>query len=427
MRLLKWLLKIFVILVAILGLLIAVLTIYSFQDTSVVDENIELRSQDVVRIKNLLTRNSPYQYMPGERRVSVLPVRDVNLVSMYLLDHLHGLASSSIRLDTSVAHISFSYRLTDNPFGEYFNISTSIKDRHNHYQMGTVAIGDIDLPAWAANFLMRFIFQQIIRHDADYRRMVAAIEGVTFEPGQLVIAYRWDPVIMTQLRKRGSRIVMTESERERFLAYANQLQTVIADAGSRKVSLMHLLKPMFEFAKKRSKKYRHPVEENRALLIVLGAYMLDKDLAVEFGEPALKLNRKVVYRLEGRQDLAKHYLISAALAAMAGEKNAKLVSLHKELDDVSRDNRFSFIDMMTNEAGITMARIALNSEHHALLLQQRMMAVNHESEFMPNIENLPDSIKNIKIKSLNDEDFEGQHQQLMQEIRRRISSCRVYY
>lgn len=60
----------------------------------------------------------------------------------------------------------------------------------------------------------------------------------------------------------------------------------------------------------------------------------------------------------GRQDLLKHFLVSAALAAIVGENEANLWGVGKELSDATREggSGFSFADLAADRAGVRFAR-----------------------------------------------------------------------
>ncbi|TWT97997.1 Matrixin [Botrimarina colliarenosi] len=64
----------------------------------------------------------------------------------------------------------------------------------------------------------------------------------------------------------------------------------------------------------------------------------------------------------GRHDLLKHFVVSAALAALVGEKEANLWGVGKELADATREggSGFSFADLAADRAGVRFARAVLS-------------------------------------------------------------------
>jgi uncharacterized protein YfiM (DUF2279 family) len=61
--------------------------------------------------------------------------------------------------------------------------------------------------------------------------------------------------------------------------------------------------------------------------------------------------------LLGRYDSAQHFVISAALAAWAGEPAANAIGVYKEIDDSRRGSGFSFADLAADRAGTRFGEV----------------------------------------------------------------------
>lgn len=107
------------------------------------------------------------------------------------------------------------------------------------------------------------------------------------------------------------------------------------------------------------------VESNRAALIALAMLAvsprvgdlagLAADEVADCPRPSLDL------RLAGRRDLAKHWTLSAALAAAFGQSLSRDLGEWKELSDsVTGGSGFSFVDIAANRSGIAWARRAVD-------------------------------------------------------------------
>ena len=59
--------------------------------------------------------------------------------------------------------------------------------------------------------------------------------------------------------------------------------------------------------------------------------------------------------LRGRRDLAKHFVVSAALAVQLGPPSAETIGIFKELRDSQGGTGFSFVDLQADLAGVTLA------------------------------------------------------------------------
>lgn len=71
---------------------------------------------------------------------------------------------------------------------------------------------------------------------------------------------------------------------------------------------------------------------------------------------ALRLNVLGQPTAQKRHDTLKHFIVSAALAVLVGEKEADLWGIGKELSDASGGSGFSFADLAANRAGVRFAR-----------------------------------------------------------------------
>lgn len=105
-----------------------------------------------------------------------------------------------------------------------------------------------------------------------------------------------------------------------------------------------------------------PVEANRAAFVALAMLAvsprvgelagLSPHAVADCAPPAAPL------RLAGRADLAKHWALSAALAATLGEPLSLDLGQWKELADSDGGTGFSFVDIAANRSGLAWARRA---------------------------------------------------------------------
>lgn len=106
---------------------------------------------------------------------------------------------------------------------------------------------------------------------------------------------------------------------------------------------------------------------NRAALVALGMLVVDSEvgrLAGTSGDAARACRiDPVAATLHGRPDLAKHWALSAALAATTGTRFAEAVGEWKELaDTLPSGSGFSFVDLAADRAGFRAARAAADPD-----------------------------------------------------------------
>lgn len=92
----------------------------------------------------------------------------------------------------------------------------------------------------------------------------------------------------------------------------------------------------------------------------------------------------------GRGDSLKHFLVSAALAAVAGEKEANLWGVGKELADATRPggSGFSFADLAADRAGVRFAQGLLAGKTPVAGLARSFRVEN----YVPQLDDLPEGL-----------------------------------
>lgn len=106
-------------------------------------------------------------------------------------------------------------------------------------------------------------------------------------------------------------------------------------------------------------------EQTRAAFVALSFLVVGEQaeaLAPQGAELAKNCPRPFTQlRLQQREDLAKHWAFSAAIAAVLGEETSASVGEWKELDDSLADGSgFSFVDIAADRAGLQTALRALD-------------------------------------------------------------------
>jgi hypothetical protein len=101
---------------------------------------------------------------------------------------------------------------------------------------------------------------------------------------------------------------------------------------------------------------------NRAALIALAMYVASPQAQRLVGsEVSIETTDTPPVQLGGRRDLAKHFTLSAALAARLDPRFTRAIGEWKELDDsLPGGTGFSFVDLTADRAGLLLARAAID-------------------------------------------------------------------
>ena len=414
----------------------------------------KLTIQDVKRLKQMARENNPRKLLAGEIKELSITERDLNLLTYYALSHTpYGKRlNARFNLYPKTANIHLTYRLPDNPFDPYLNVTVSLSESHYKIHIGKVDIGALTIPGWLLKPILRYADNYLQRYE-EYRTIIDmynTIESIRLNEKKCAIVYQWQPNVANQLKERGRNLMLPHEERKRLLVYNEQLMKISRTINGNKSSIVNFLQPLFQMAKERTNAGNDPADENRAVILTLTIYILGMDMNKFVRRPPRVMNltivepgdhektvspkelkeaprpRRIRLSLIQRGDLAAHFLVSAAITVSAGGGMGDLLGLFKEMDDSRGGSGFSFADLTADRAGVKLAKLSQNSSLHAKLLQQQMSAALKESDFMPRIDNLPEGIMELQFKTrYRDLDSES-YRMIDNEIDSRIAACRIY-
>ena len=246
------------------------------------------------------------------------------------------------------------------------------------------------------------------------------MEYLQLAPDRLRLGYRWDPSLIAQARDT----LLTSGDREALRFYLDSLVDLQAQGVGRSGSLVDLLQPLFSMALARSPE-RDPVEENVALLTVLGTWASGQDVSRLVPDGARR-PRAFRLKIDGRLDFAQHFLASAALAARGDSTLSDAVGLFKEISDTDHGSGFSFTDIAADRAGTRFGELATRSPQDARRVQQRLAAGIAEADIMPPADDLPEHMRSETFRQRFEHVGSPAYRQLMAEIEQRIDACGLY-
>lgn len=380
------------VLATLAALVLAVLACVwlAFQDAPLLGPGPEVTVADVERARHILERNDPRKAMPGALRHLALSQTDVDLLLNQGSKRLRH-ASAQLVLQEASATLQASARFDGSPFGPWLNIDARLRETSGLPRFDSLRIGRLAVPGWLADAALE---QVVARLEAitDSRLAPDMVQGIRFTPTQLQVVYQWRGDFASRL---GTALI-SQSDAERLRAYHDRIATVVAKAPPRQaVSLASLMAPLFGLARQRSAN-GDAAHENRAAILTMAFYANGHGLAAL--TPAARdwpaLARRTV-TLAGRDDFPKHFLISAALAAESDSALADAVGLYKEVDDARGGSGFSFNDIAADRAGTRFGRLAVQAPAR---LQAALAAGTVESDFMPEVRDLPEFISEAEFK-----------------------------
>ncbi len=348
---------------------------------------------------------------------SVMPA-DADLAANYLASRL-GKGSAQVALADRNANIRVSLPLQGIPLNGYLNLEATLVETAALPQLRSLHIGRLSLPDALTDVLVHQ-FVRWMERSPEYRSGFDALRLVKMSPDGLSIFYRWEEGLHHEVRAS----VIGDQERERLLRYQSLLAASSKLHGP-VVSLARLLPPLVRLAMERSIN-GDALAENRAAILVATFHVLGISLeqllpeAAGWPHPILQS-----VTVDGRDDFAKHFMVSAAIAAYADTALSDAIGLYKEIDDSRFGSGFSFNDIAADRAGTKFGEKAVANEISARQLQHRVASGLKDSDLMPAWSDLPEFMSEAEFKRRFGGIDAPAYRNMMRKIEERVATLRV--
>jgi hypothetical protein len=389
----------------------------AIEDQPLVNRTARIAPEHIERAKQIVERNDPRKLMPGEVRTVTITQEDLDLAVLYLANR-YARGSSRLELRPGAVHIAMSTELPSNPAGRFLNADAVLIESPGLPRFASLEIGRLPIPAWLANWLLGRGVSKLREYE-DYRLAMDCVGKLSMAAGGLNVTYQWHPELPARMRTAA----IAPEDQARVHVYQVRLAELSRNpvvAGP--VSLTTLMQPLFRLAGQRAKD-GEAVAENRAAILVLTFYVNGRGLEALVPD-ARAWPRPVPHMvtLSGRGDFPKHFIVSAALAAYAGEPLADAIGVYKEVADSRGGSGFSFNDIAADRAGSRFGTLAAASPASARKLQDRLGAQVRESDIMPATYDLPEFMPEPEfLRRFGGVDAPA-YRQMMAEIERRVDA-----
>jgi hypothetical protein len=411
----KFLARIFLFsLVALPILAIAVIWL-CFQDAPSVARTVQLTPRDIENAKRIIDQHDPRKAKSGSAQTMVISEQELDLMLNYAANRF-GRGAARVAMGPGTVRLQASAEIPQSPFGRYLNVDAALRETQALPRFDHLEIGRLPVPAAVADYLLREALRRI---EATDRGELAAdvVKSASVADGRLEVTYVWS----SEVEERARRLLVSSVDQARLRVYHDRLVETVAKA-PKKVSLAALMPPLFQIAVERGAA-GDMAAENRAAIIVLAFYANGTGLAA-IVPPAAQWRQPTrrTVTLAGRDDFPKHFLISAAIAAEAGSPLADAIGVYKEIDDSRRGSGFSFNDIGADRAGTRFGEVASQSPERARKLAQAIASGVKESDFMPDVADLPEFMPEAEFKRRYGGVGEAQYNRMMATIEARVAS-----
>lgn len=351
---------------------------------------------------------------PGDEVTLRLSEREANLVANEVLEQFAD-GRASIRLEQGRAVVLASLGLPWSPEDQFLNLRAVVVEDGTRPKVESARIAGVPLPGP----LVRAVADRVIA----YIDRAQALRDFDLRPGELALTYEWQPRLLEEITSS----LVARGDLPLALRYQRHLAfRVWLVPKGQPIALGELMSYLMEKAAAEPAR-TDPLAVNRALILVLAAYvngqtLRDPDAPGTEPEP---VRRRVLLR--GRQDLAQHFLSSAAVALRGNSGLSRLVGWYKELSDADGGSGFSFADMAANRAGIRLATQATANRDEARRVQQAAADGLTDDDLMPSIDALPEGLaKDDYARRFGDRLDSPAYRAMIAEIDRRIDALPLY-
>ena len=401
-------------------LVLSAILLAVFEERPRINRQVILTPEHIQRAKQIIDVHR-YRVRPGMVAVVKVLSEDADLAANYLVNRFVK-GSAQVTLANHSAHVLLSIPTPGNPLGGYLNLEATLIETAGIPQPRSVHVGKLVLPDLLTDMFMPQLIRWL-RQSPEYRLGLDALQKIRISRNELNVVYHWKGGFSQDMRTS----IVSEQEREHLFLYHSLLTENSRRGVAATVSLAEVLPPLLRLATERSAK-GNALAENRAAILVVTFYTLGRSLKSLIPEAATwpsPVWRTVT--VSGRNDFAKHFMVSATIAAYADTALSDAVGLYKELEDSRTGSGFSFNDIAADRAGTRFGEKAVASKDLAQQLQQRVASGLRDSDLMPPWSDLPEFMPEVEFKRRFGGIGTPAYQQMMQEIDQRVSILGVLH
>lgn len=416
-----------IVIFSLLALLSPTAILYlAIENKPYVDRNVTILPEQIERIKHIIDTHHHEAYSGNIALAWILP-EDFDTAINYLA---HFLANSRAQtaLYDGEALLRLTYPLPGNVLSGYLNFETTFTETSHLPLPQSIRIGNFLIPEFLTGLFVKHGLRWLQNNHLEFRAGLDALQHIKISQEGIRILYRWEGELFEKTNDMTAGMsIISKQEQEQVFRYHLMLANNQHVKNRTTIPLSELLAPAMLLASQHSIN-GNPSEENRAAILATTLHVLNLPLKLLFPEASnLSEPIRVNVTLDGRGDFAKHFMVSAAIAAYADTLLADAIGLYKEIEDSRAGSGFSFNDIAANRAGTRFAEQAIANRTSALKLQKVMSSGLKDTDLMPAWTDLPEHLpESVFIARFGGIDT-PRYQQMMKKIDQRVASLRILH
>jgi len=358
--------------------------------------------------------------------------------------------SSVIVMQNQQAIINFSIELPLPKAFQYLNISAVLLPSNSGINLGEVKVGNLTISGNQLVGISRWFINEFVQEDLG-TKLVSMVQWVTINQNKIHTSLLI-PQEMNELKQGESSLIALRDNLALFgdvpsvkFYYAALVEhlDLLDNPANKNRHLTHYIQFMFSLAQQQTllSKKQQPnqstpaVHENYSALMALALYFGSNRFELLVGDishltTAQSSKRNFLANrvtLRGRVDLQKHFMYSIAFQLFGNSSASDAIGELKEfLDSNPGGSGFSFADLMADRAGTRLAKIATESEETALWVQQQLSQNIVESDFMPEIADIPEGLSAIDFTNNYRDVDSAKYRNMLQLLDKRLAALTLY-
>ncbi len=392
-----------------------------------------LTSQDIKQASGFLKRIS--KSVINARQTISLRVTQQELNNTLALTHYSNMGLSGY-IELEEQHAAFFIAVRVPALGNrfYINARARLDDAQVGLQWKDVQLGAVSLPDGLSNYLFHKAVQVLVGKRYG-KNVISGIHDLAIRPDSLQLSFTPPNNIQSGFAKAAERLSTYSGnalhfDSERVQHYLAFLVDHTRTAPNERVSASLYLQLLLSEAQQQTELLKlNAADENLSALYALtvqAAPGVFRHFVDDLKVHRLNATRQPRFTLGQREDLAKHFLYSAALHILAEKGLSFSIGEVKEMMDSDQGGSgFSFADLAADRAGIRFAELATSTDS-AHTLQAAAQNNLSEGDFFPSMTGLPEGLSehafNDQFSSTNSQEYTA----LLQEIDTRIDALPLY-
>ncbi|WP_163833453.1 hypothetical protein [Spartinivicinus ruber] len=374
-------------------------------------------------LKQLTKANAPV-YLPNEKlyQMTLLPSDATAVLNHGVTKIQRGFPNlAGVKAEYLQNKVKLQGALTW--LGRYLTVSLEVAPTPEVPTVTALKVGPIPIPQgvteWGLDTAQRYSrVQQLLS-------LYQTIDQVRVTPEQLVVKYQSRKVV-SGINQQSRQLLFSPEQQQHIGFYLTAIYVFASQQQDvRLPSFWRLFQYLTEQAQQQVQQGASAVAQNQAMITALALYQSSFPTADYLANKALRGERRRIFYLHQRKDLARHFSFSAAIALYAGSEVSDTLGLWKELDDAKNGSGFSFYDLAADRAGIQFATYATQDENTARAVQQKIINTTADA-LIPRLNRLPEGMTESQFKQRYQNPESEGYQRLVKKIDQTILASQLY-